>query len=203
MKKGNKYFLFRLTLTAVLIAMSIVVRMIGSVMLPLFGSNTVRLTFEGIFTALPGLLFGPIFGGVAYGVCDVLGLIVNPSGPWIPLITLANVALGVIQALTFKALKKIPERKGYLFLKLLISLIIGGIIISVANSFIIFYVYSPAKGLIALIVARLIEEIASCILYAAAITILYFVPKIEYQTLQCWEICGLFQEMPKSLLTQD
>jgi len=179
MQKGNKYFLFRLTLTAVLIAMSIVVRMIGSVMLPLFGSNTVRLTFEGIFTSLPGLLFGPLFGGVAYGVCDVLGLIVNPSGPWIPLITLANVALGVIQALTFKALKKIPERKGYLFLKLLLSLIIGGIIISVANSFIIFYVYSPAKGLIALIVARLIEEIASCILYAAAITILYPIIKRE------------------------
>lgn len=173
MQKGKKYFLFKLTLTAVLIALSLVVRLIGSVMLPLFGSNTVRLTFEGIFTSLPGLLFGPIFGGVAYGICDVLGLIVNPSGAWIPAITLANVALGVIQALTFKALKKIPERKGYLFLKLLLSLIIGGVIISVVNSFIIFYVYAPAKGLIALIVARLIEEVLSCIVYATAITVLY------------------------------
>lgn len=179
MQKGKKYFLFELTLTAVLIAISIVVRMIGSVMLPLFGSNTVRLTFEGIFTSLPGLLFGPVFGGVAYGVCDVIGLIVNPSGPWIPLITLANVSLGVIQALTFKALKKMPERKWYLFLKLLLSLIIGGVIISVANSFIIFYVYAPAKGLIALIIARLIEEIASCLLYAGAITLIFPIIKRE------------------------
>ena len=118
MQKGKKYFLFELTLTAVLIAISLVVRMVGSVMLPLFGSNTVRLTFEGIFTSLPGLLFGPVFGGVAYGVCDVIGLIVNPSGPWIPLITLANVALGVIQAFTFKALKKNPRKKGLFVFKI-------------------------------------------------------------------------------------
>lgn len=179
MQKGKKYFLFKLTLTAVLIALSLVIRMVGSVMLPLFGSNTVRLTFEGIFTSLPGLLFGPLFGGIAYGVCDILGLIVNPSGAWIPLITLANIALGVIQALTFKVLKNIPEKKGYLFLKLLISLIIGGIIISVTNSFIIFYVYAPAKGLIALIIARLIEEVISCIIYSAAITVLFPIIKRE------------------------
>lgn len=179
MQKGKKYFIYRLSLTALLIAISLVVRMVGSVMLPLFGSNTVRLTFEGIFTSLPGILFGPVFGGVAYGVCDVLGLIVNPSGPWIPLITLANVCLGVIQAFTFKALKKIPERKGYLFLKLIISLIIGGVIISIANSFIIFYVYAPAKGLFALIIARLIEELLSCLLYAAAITVIYPIIKRE------------------------
>ena len=181
--QNKKYLLFKLSLTAVLIAISIVIRMFGSVMLPLFGSNTVRLTFEGIFTALPGLLFGPLFGGVAYGVCDVLGLLVNPSGAWIPLITVANIALGVIQALTYKALKKIPERKGYLFLKLLLSLIIGGVIISITNSFIIFFVYAPAKGLVALIIARLIEEITSCLLYAAAITVLFPIIKREEKRL--------------------
>ncbi len=179
MQKTQKYTLYRLTLTALFIALSLVIRMFGSVMLPLFGSNTVRLTFEGIFTSIPGLMFGPVFGGISYAVCDILGLIVNPSGAWIPLITLANAALGVIQALTFKALKKIPERKGYLFLKIFLSLIIGGVIISVVNSVIIFFVYSPAKGLLVLMGARLIEEILSCIVYTAAITILYPIIKKE------------------------
>ena len=57
-----------------------------------------RLSLGSISTILTGLWFGPIAGFTAGAAADVLGLMLAPSGVWLPLITFSAGLWGVIPA---------------------------------------------------------------------------------------------------------
>ena len=168
MRKNTKEHLFKLCFTAVHIAIGLIFRFL-SFPIPLFGANAVRVTLDGAFMALTAILFGPIYGATSYVVIDLLGQIIKPIGAYIPLITLVVALLGFLQGVFYKALKKIPE-KGFLFIKVLLSVIIPGIICSVLNSIVIYHFYSVQKGLSVLIAGRLLEEVISCVIFSIIIT---------------------------------
>lgn len=54
----------------------------------------ISLTYVPTFFA--GFFFGPAAGFLAGDIGDVLGCIIWPKGPWLPLITLASSLMGVI-----------------------------------------------------------------------------------------------------------
>ena len=89
----TKNILLRLTTTAVMIAMSIVLcRLLG---FPPTGTYRIELGFLPI--AVIAMLYGPIWSGVAYGISDLIGA-------WIftginPFITLCKIAFGVVMGL--------------------------------------------------------------------------------------------------------
>ena len=91
----TKNILLRLTTTAVMIAMSIVLcRLLG---FPPTGTYRIELGFLPI--AVIAMLYGPIWSGVAYGISDLIGA-------WIftginPFITLCKIAFGVVMGLFF------------------------------------------------------------------------------------------------------
>ncbi|MBO7710811.1 MAG: folate family ECF transporter S component [Lachnospiraceae bacterium] len=58
-----------------------------------------RLSLGSVSTILTGMWFGPVAGFIAGAAADVIGLMLAPSGGWLPLITLSAAMWGVIPAL--------------------------------------------------------------------------------------------------------
>lgn len=90
-----------LVTTSVFIAIAVVIRSL-SIMVPIGGAGAMRISFDGIFYILPGIICGPIYGALAGGIVDILAYILRPMGPYIPLFTLTSVLAGLIPGLIWK-----------------------------------------------------------------------------------------------------
>lgn len=94
----------RTILTALFIALAIVVRNM-SYMVYFLGAPGMRITIAPIFTRMPAMIFGPLYGGLASGVVDFISYLIKPEGPYIPLLTLTAVLDGVVTGLVWNRLK--------------------------------------------------------------------------------------------------
>ena len=83
----------RVTISALLLSLSLVLNLTTSIYVPLFGQNGMRVGISGIFSMLPAFLFGPVYGMIVAGLNDLLGYLLKPAGAYLPLMTLI-VALG-------------------------------------------------------------------------------------------------------------
>lgn len=103
--KSSTVQIRRIAVTAVFISLSLVLKVGFSFYIPLFGQNGISIGISGVFTALPALLFGPVYGGAASGIVDVLGHIIRPAGAYMPLITLANILGGILRGFLWQKLR--------------------------------------------------------------------------------------------------
>ncbi|MHC6180253.1 ECF transporter S component [Clostridium sp. JNZ X4-2] len=99
-----------LVTTAVFIAIALVLRSF-SILIAAGGILTMRISFSAIFYVMPGLLFGPLYGGIAGGLVDILGYIMSPMGAYIPLLTITNIIAGFLPAIIWKHIKNTKEHK--------------------------------------------------------------------------------------------
>jgi ECF transporter S component (folate family) len=74
---------------AFLIALEIILTRFLSINTPI-----VRIGFGFLPVAMAGILFGPLWAGLAYALGDVLGLLLFPSGPYFPGFTLSALLVG-------------------------------------------------------------------------------------------------------------
>lgn len=107
----SRALLYKATISAMFLACAVAIKMLSTFYIPMFGTNGIKVSFGGIFTSFPALLFGPVFGGAASAASDIIGCIINPVGPWNPLITAAVFAGGFIKGLLFSILKKRDGRR--------------------------------------------------------------------------------------------
>jgi len=61
--------------------------------------QTDRISLQFLANAFAGMLFGPVWGALTCVLGDVVGMAINPNGMFMPLITLACAARGVIYGL--------------------------------------------------------------------------------------------------------
>ena len=76
MTRREKENLTKIAVTAICIGF-VAISKFFSVTLPLFGASGMNVGFGGIFTAFPAFLFGPLYGGVATAISDLLGVIIK------------------------------------------------------------------------------------------------------------------------------
>ena len=87
-----------------------------------------RIGCSMFFSKLPALLFGPLFGGIADGLIDVLAYIIKPEGGYMPLLTATAILGGVLVGLLWKYAKKINDKLfGKLFIVVFSLLLFLGI----------------------------------------------------------------------------
>ena len=89
----------RLIITAIFLALALTVRQFARMYIPLFGVDAMRIGFAGIFTRMPAILFGPLWGGLISGLNDVLGFLLVPSpsgGAYLPHLTVTAASGGFI-----------------------------------------------------------------------------------------------------------
>ncbi|WZL77426.1 ECF transporter S component [Eubacteriales bacterium mix99] len=101
----------RIVISAVFLSISLVLKTAFSFQIPLFGQNGMSIGISGIFSILPSILFGPVYGAVTSGLSDLLGHFLKPMGPFIPLMTLIAAAGGWIRGCLWKILRNRDVRR--------------------------------------------------------------------------------------------
>ena len=105
MKKGRAA-LRRLTLAAMLIAMSVVIGIFCKSVLN-FANGMARITFENLPIILGGILLGPVYGGAIGLASDLLSYLLSGQAyAPIPLVTLGAVLVGVCAGLVSRFVVK-------------------------------------------------------------------------------------------------
>lgn len=97
----------KITMTAIFIGVALVLRLVFPISIPLFGQNGMKVGLSGIFTALPALLFGPIFGAAASGLYDILAFVLRPDGAYLFPMLAAVTFGGFLRGALWIALKKV------------------------------------------------------------------------------------------------
>ena len=101
----------KITISAILLAAALVVRA-ASITLPIAGAPVVRVSFGAPFIQFSAIMFGPVYGGIVFGLLDLVGFMLYPTGGYIPWITLNMVLQGVLTGLIWKVkvMTRINER---------------------------------------------------------------------------------------------
>ena len=88
----------RMIISAMFLSMALVTRVLFGMDLPLFGASGIRISIHVIFSAMPAILFGPVYGAIVAGLTDFLGFHIRPTGPyWLPQLTLIAALGGFIR----------------------------------------------------------------------------------------------------------
>ena len=97
----------KLVYNSFLIALSILATRLFSFMIPLGGIGALRLGFGPVPIILSGVLFGPLWGGLAGLAGDLLGFALNPMGSaFLPQVTVVAVLTGVIPGFLLRNKRK-------------------------------------------------------------------------------------------------
>lgn len=109
--KNSSLYVRRITISAVFLSISLVLKTAFSVYIPVFGQNGMSVGISGIFSIMPSLLFGPMYGAVVSGLSDFLGYLLKPVGTYIPLMTLVVAVGGFIRGALWSVLRSKDSKK--------------------------------------------------------------------------------------------
>ena len=87
------------TKTMVILGMMMALNIVLTRVLAINIGGFVRLSLGSICSILTGLWFGPAAGGIAGAAADVVGMMLAPSGAFIPLITVSAAMWGILPGL--------------------------------------------------------------------------------------------------------
>ncbi len=88
------------------ISMSLVLKVIFELYIPIGGIPALRINFASIPIMLSGMILGPFAGFLTGAVADIINFIVKPGGPFFPGFTLVSALSGFLPGLIFKYLKR-------------------------------------------------------------------------------------------------
>ncbi|MBP1924502.1 ECF transporter S component (folate family) [Sedimentibacter acidaminivorans] len=88
------------------IAMSLVLKVVFEIYIPLGGIPALRINFAQIPIMLSGILLGPTIGFCSGAIADIINFMIKPGGPFFPGFTLVSALSGFIPGLIFKYIKK-------------------------------------------------------------------------------------------------
>lgn len=104
-RRRSQRLIRRITLTAIFAALAIVCKAFTNLALTIPGAG-VKIGVSGIFTFFPAILCGPLYGGAASALSDLLGYVIAPDGAYIPWLTVTAFCGGVIKGLLWRLLTK-------------------------------------------------------------------------------------------------
>jgi hypothetical protein len=78
--------------------------------IPLFGENGMRIGVSSTFSAMPAILFGPLYGAATSALLDVLGFIIKPTNSFLPYLTASAALGGFLRGFLWNILKNKNEK---------------------------------------------------------------------------------------------
>jgi len=120
MLKNNQQ-IRRLTLSAILIALSVVLTRFGSFYIP--GASFIRIGFGSIPIIISSLVVGPVWGALVGAGADLIGALAFPVGPYFFGYTIDAALQGALPFFVIYLFKGRYKRQGIAYLTLLIAFI--------------------------------------------------------------------------------
>jgi ECF transporter S component (folate family) len=153
-EKANKprIAIKQICVMAILIAMEIVLNRFLSI-----NQQFLKIGFSFVPIVLAGVLLGPVKAAIIYGLADLIGVILFPTGPLMPGITFSCAMMGLVYGLFLKGITVVNNRKAWLRIISAVSIncILFGLIL---NSYWITLLYgTAAKGFYYFFANRLVE----------------------------------------------
>lgn len=90
----NQNYMKTITYMGLFIALEVILTRFLAIQTPI-----VRISFTFLPIALSAMLFGPLFGGIAAALADLVGMMLFPSGPFFPGFTLTAFLTGATYGL--------------------------------------------------------------------------------------------------------
>lgn len=149
-----------LTVCALLVAIATVLGFFKLVVIP----ELIEIRFAFMPIGMSGMLFGPFIGGMVGALADVLGYLVNPTGPFFPGFTIATAISGVIYGV-FLYKKKITIPR--VMLAQAVESVVVSLLLNSLNLSILY-----GNGFIAVLTPKIIKAVA---LYPFKTALLYLV----------------------------
>ncbi|NLJ58987.1 MAG: folate family ECF transporter S component [Tissierellia bacterium] len=88
------------------IAMSLVIKVMFEVYIPLGGIPALRINFSSVPLLLSGIILGPFAGFLTGTAADIINFIVKPGGPFFPGFTLVSGLTGFLPGVIYKYVKR-------------------------------------------------------------------------------------------------
>ncbi|WP_313339086.1 folate family ECF transporter S component [Sedimentibacter sp.] len=103
---AQKFTSLKIVRAGLFIAMSLVLKVMFEVYIPLGGIPALRINFASIPLMLSGIVLGPVTGFLAGASADLINFMVKPNGPFFPGFTLVSGLTGLLPGLIYKYTKK-------------------------------------------------------------------------------------------------
>ena len=105
-RKKSQKLIEATVMTAIFTAMAVVLKSITKVNVPILGAGGMAINFAGIFSFFPAIIYGPVYGGVSSALCDIIGYIIKPDGPYNPVFTIVAFLGGAIKGVVWMVFAK-------------------------------------------------------------------------------------------------
>lgn len=141
---------------ALFTAISILLKLIFEIYIPLAGLPALRINLTSIPIILSGIICGPLIGLITGALSDILCFVIKPAGPFFPGFTLTSALTGLIPGLIYKYFKK--DRNFNIINTIFVLMISGGCLSIMFNreplnimymvifiTLVALYIYIPAK----------------------------------------------------------
>lgn len=102
----QKFTSLTIVRAGLLISMSLVLKVMFEIYIPLAGIPALRINFASIPIMLSGIILGPAAGLITGAAADIINFMVKPGGPFFPGFTLVSALSGFIPGIIYKYIKK-------------------------------------------------------------------------------------------------
>ncbi|GHU52164.1 hypothetical protein AGMMS49975_07420 [Clostridia bacterium] len=160
----------KIAITALFVAMAAVVKLVSSQTLDIVGAPILRIGFPSGFTRFTAILLGPLYGGIAGGLEDVVGYLLKPTGAYLLPLTIVEVVKNALVGFSwFRLRDKLPFGR---FVRILIVSAPVCLFFTTVNTFLFRYVFGfTHKAFLVYLMPRLGEEIVSVIVSSYLISL--------------------------------
>lgn len=159
-----------------LLAVGVVLDGFGSIRL----GEAIKINFVFLPLAMVGILFGPVCGGLAGMLVDVIGYLVNPIGTFIPWLMLISGLEGLIYGMILYNIR--PEKSWQTFLRILVArFLVCGICNLTLNTLALYNMgFITGESFGVLFAARIVTNLLTFAVGSAMMTVLCIPLKLAY-----------------------
>ena len=164
-----------LTVSAMLLALSIVLGYFANLSINFLGTNVIKIGFNVVPIVIVAMLYGPVPASIVGACSDIIGYMLAPKGAYIPGFTISMILVGTIYGLSFYKEKLTLPR--VIITELIVSVFIN--IILGVTWFVFFYGVPFSRALTIRGLKELFDIPLSIILYYSAYKLLMRIPETK------------------------
>lgn len=122
-----------------------------SISIPVAGIRGLVISPGAIPVIVAGFMYGPLTGAIVGGVGDIIGFVINPTGPYFPGFTISGALSGALPVMIRRVLVRRTKKDS--FITLAVSIGVSRVVVTLLNTLWLHILFG--RGLLALLPTRI------------------------------------------------